>query len=202
MAEFTVPPKIAAIIEHLHTQDNRITSKPLFAVQQKRTVAGLDEDYADKFAWICDGSEVDSEESARLDSLREADEPIPDDCRRVGYVEKWEFVTGCLTEQGCKDFIACNGHNLNEPRIYAYSGYRNAEFIAVREWLMSLRDSGAAPSVAPSYQEVIAAALEALEDNDNHAATVILKTAAARGVPVGRDQSVAQQPPMTGRAEP
>lgn len=139
MAEFTVPPKIAAIIERLHTQDNRITSNPLFAVQQKRTVAGLDEDYADKFAWICDGSEVDSEESARLDALREADEPIPDDCRRVGYVEKWEFVTGCLTEQGCKDFIDCNGHNLNEPRIYAYSGYRNAEFIAVREWLMSLR---------------------------------------------------------------
>lgn len=46
------------------------------------------------------------------------------------------------------------------------------------------RAAGVAPSVAPSYQEVIAAALEALEDNDNHAATVILKTAAARGVDV------------------
>lgn len=36
---------------------------------------------------------------------------------------------------------------------------------------------GVAPSPAPSMAEVIAAALEALEDNDNHAATVILKTA-------------------------
>lgn len=46
---------------------------------------------------------------------------------------------------------------------------------------LARRIAGLTPSQAPSYQEVIAAALEALEDNDNHAATVILKTAAARG---------------------
>jgi hypothetical protein len=73
--------------------------------------------------------------------LDAAYEPLPDGVRRLGYIEVWEFVTGCLTEQGCKDYIACNGHNLREPRIYAYGAYRNAEFIALRKWLMGLRGS-------------------------------------------------------------
>jgi hypothetical protein len=46
--------------------------------------------------------------------------------------------------------------------------------------------AGVALPQAPSMAEVIAAALDALEDNDNHAATVILKTAQrARGVALG-----------------
>jgi len=108
-----VPDEIAAIIVHLHTQNNRITQDPLFAVQQKCRMYGVDEER-------CDGVERD------------------EDGFTVGYVDRWDFVTGCLTEQGCKDFIRANGHNLNEPRIYAYGSYRNAEFIALRKWLMSL----------------------------------------------------------------
>jgi hypothetical protein len=136
-----VPKEIAAIIENLHTQDNRITDNPLFAVQQKRRFGGVDSDYADASVWISDGCEVDAEEAARLDALRDSGEAVPDNCQRMGYIDRWEFVTGCLTEQGCKDYIARNGHNLHEPRIYAYGSYRNAEFIAIRKWLMSLRDS-------------------------------------------------------------
>ena len=40
------------------------------------------------------------------------------------------------------------GHNLKEPRIYAYGSYRNAEFIALRKWLMSLRAHGIAGTAA------------------------------------------------------
>lgn len=142
MADLNLPPKIAAIIERLHTQDNRITAHPLFAVRQKRVIGGLDADYADAFQWVDHDGEVPASEAENLAALAAAGEPLPNGARRVGYIEKWEFVTSCLTEQGCKDFIACNGHNLNEPEIYAYSGYRNAEFIALREWLMSLRADG------------------------------------------------------------
>jgi hypothetical protein len=140
----SVPSDILKIIENLHTQDNRITSHPLFAVQQKREIAGLDDDYAAAHVWLNEDSETinDPDEIAGLEHAHEEGEDTPG-ARRVGIITKWEFVTGCLTEQGCKDFIACNGHNLHEPRIYAYSGYRNAEFIAVREWLMSLRPTGA-----------------------------------------------------------
>jgi hypothetical protein len=150
MPDFNVPPKIAAIIERLHTQDNRITSHPLFAVQQKRVIYGLDENYATEHRWVDYDGECSPEDANLYDAMRENDEPLPDGARRLGLIEKWEFVTGCMTEQGCKDFIACNGHNLNEPRIYAYSGYRNAEFIALREWLMSLRPDGVLGTVKAS----------------------------------------------------
>lgn len=121
-----LPPAIAAIAERLHTQDNRITAHPLFAVQQKRRIYGLDADYRDGTVFIDD----EGIEFAECDSVEHG-------CREVGYRDTWEFVTGCFTEQGCKDYIAANGHNLNEPRIYAYGSYRNAEFIALREWLMA-----------------------------------------------------------------
>ena len=135
-----IPPEIAAIIERLHTQDNRITANPLFAVQQRRRIYGVEEEYCERFVWVDDEG-------------NEGDEDAPG-LRRVGYIDKWEFVTGCLTEQGCKDYIACNGHNLNEPRIYAYGSYRNAEFIALREWLMGLREPAASP--APQEEDRIA----------------------------------------------
>lgn len=122
-----VPPEILAISERLHTQDNRITQDPLFAVQQKRRIYGVEDGYRDGVVWI------DDEGNESPDGG-----PFKRGSRKVGYIDIWEFVTGCFTEQGCKDFIACNGHNLNEPRIYAYGSYRNAEFIALRKWLMSL----------------------------------------------------------------
>ena len=137
MADITIPPQIADIIERLHTQDNRITAHPLFAVRQKRRVYGVDSGYCDDAEWVLDGETV---------HVEPGEEP-PGGARRVGYLDKWEFVTGCFTERGCKDYIAANGHNLNEPDIYAYGSYRNAEFIALREWLMSLRPAGVQGSV-------------------------------------------------------
>lgn len=137
-----IPPEIAAIIERLHTQDNRITDNPLFAVQQKRCIYGLDADHRDGTVFVDD----EGIEFAERDSVENG-------CREVGYRDTWEFVTGCFTEQGCKDYIACNGHNLNEPRIYAYGSYRNAEFIALRKWLMGLRDAPSRKSAAGDQKQ-------------------------------------------------
>jgi hypothetical protein len=166
MVDLNVPPKIAAIIELLHTQDNRITSHPLFAVQQKRQVAGLEDGYEESHEWINEDCEAirDAEEIANLEAAYREGAETPG-ARRIGVAWHWEFVTGCMTEQGCKDFLACNGHNLNEPRIYAYSGYRNAEFIAVREWLMSLRTHG-----------------QALDKSSGNAARIDKSNAGANGV--------------------
>lgn len=135
----TVPPEIMAIAERLHTQDNRITDNPLFAVLQKRCIAGLDEDYTDSFEWVTDDCEEihDAAEIADLEAAHAEGEDTPG-ARRIGVRYIWEFVTGCFTEQGCKSYIASNGHNLHEPRIYAYGSYRNAKFIALRNWLMSI----------------------------------------------------------------
>jgi hypothetical protein len=156
-----LPPEIAAIIERLHTQDNRITDNPLFAVQQRRLIAGLEDGYEEAHEWINEDYETirDAEKIAALEAAHHEGADTPG-ARRIGVAWRWEFVTGCLTEQGCKDFIACNGHNLNEPRIYAYGSYRNAEFIALRKWLMALRPpaSGAADTDRQGSDETESAA--------------------------------------------
>jgi hypothetical protein len=154
MPDVHLPPEIVAIIERLHTQDNRITENPLFAVQQKRVIGGLHPDYASNVVWVDgDGEVTDADEVAKLDALERSCEPLPDGVIRLGYIEVWEFVTGGLTEQGCEDYIACNGHNLKEPRIYAYGAYRNAEFAALRKWLMGLRASAGNAGVRGTQNE-------------------------------------------------
>lgn len=134
-----IPEAIESVIRHLHTQDNRITESPLFAVQERRDVSGVDEDYERDHAWVNDDCIEISDQArvAALDAAYEAGDETPG-ARRIGIIPRWEFVTGCLTEHGCREYIARNGHNLNEPRIYAYGSYRNSEWQALRRWLMSL----------------------------------------------------------------
>lgn len=125
-----------AIGERIRTQDNRCTDQPIFIVQQKRRIFGIDRDYTDDHAWVDnDGCEITcTEEIANLEELE--DDGHCGDYRKVGYVDVWEFVTACFTEQGCKDYLELNGHNLDKPRIYATSSYRNNEFRAVRDFLI------------------------------------------------------------------
>ena len=123
--------------ELIRTQDNRCTDAPMFVVQERRREYGYDQDRADEYAWIdteSDYCEATAEERAVLD--RQDDEgDVPSRWEKVWYKDRWEFITACFTEQGCKDFIAADGHNHGELRIYAYGSYRNAEFRAVRDFL-------------------------------------------------------------------
>lgn len=122
----------------IRTQDNRCAAHPIFTVQQKRRDYGYDPDYSDDIAWLIDGDAVtDQEEIQRLNEQYEND-AVPGDYTRTAYVDRWEFVTACFTEQGCKDYIAANGHNLKEPRIYVESGYRNAEWQSVLKALSAI----------------------------------------------------------------
>jgi hypothetical protein len=139
---------------NLRTQDNRATSWPMFAVQQKRRDYGYDPDYSDHVVWIdqCnDCVEAPTEaECAKSGYVLEPDELTheqlekqyqetgdePDGWTRTSYVDRWEFVTACFTEQGCKDYLEINGHNLHEPRIYAYSGWRNYEWQTITRLLL------------------------------------------------------------------
>lgn len=68
-----------------------------------------------------------------------------DDARRP-----WEFVTACLTDEGARAYMNANGHNLRKfSRIFVHSGYRNDEWIWLRNHLMSLP---AAPPVTDTPQ--------------------------------------------------
>lgn len=135
------PPELARIGELLRTQDNRYTEAPIFVVEQKTPIVS-DADYNDcRVEWResenGDYQLASPERAARLESLYRAGRDT-DGWRRYEVTDVWEFVTACLTEQGCRDYLARNAHNLRETRIYAYGSYRNNEFRAVRNWLMSL----------------------------------------------------------------
>lgn len=131
--------ELAKIGELIRTQDNRITSHPMFAVQQKVRDWGYDSLYCDDYAWVKNDDEwivADDEESEKLE---EEDNEVYGDIgswERVYYKDRWEYVTICLTEKACNDYIARNRHHLNEPRTYVYSGYRNYEWQLIREALM------------------------------------------------------------------
>ena len=134
-----LPDEFYTIADNIRTQDNRITSEPMFCVYQKREIAvDSDCDY-DRIVWVDeDGNEASEHKSARLELLHDNFREPPDGWRRVAVKDVDDFVTCCFTERGCKDYLACNGHNLRLPFIYVKSGFRNAEYISIRNWLAGI----------------------------------------------------------------
>ncbi|HBB7174864.1 TPA: ead/Ea22-like family protein [Escherichia coli] len=139
----SAPDLFGIIGENIRTQDNRITSDPMFCVYQKREIV-VDDDYDyDRIVWVDeDGNEANKRQSRRLELLHENFREPPEKWRRVAVKDIDEFVTCCFTEQGCKDYLAVNGHNLRLPFIYVKSGFRNAEYIGIRNWLAGIRIKG------------------------------------------------------------
>jgi len=133
--------KLRKIGNLIMTQDNRITDQPMFIVQQRRRMYGLDTGYCENFIWLCSEDEYNEasvEEADALEAEYQDTGRAKDGWQRTGYIDQWEFVTACFTEQGCIDYLKLDGHNLNEPRIYAEGSYRNEEFRAVRNSLIAL----------------------------------------------------------------
>lgn len=116
--------QLKAIGQLLRTQDNRITQNPMFCVQQKRRVSGIDTRWGgDNTVWVLDGEIVD---------------PNTPGAEEYGYRDLWETVMVSFTEEGAKEYLRQNGHNLKEPRIYVESFNRCPEMIAIRDFLLSL----------------------------------------------------------------
>lgn len=139
----SLPDAILNVAELLHTQDNRITRDPIFVVEMKKRVYGIDPQWGGDVVWLNDGDEVtDPEEIKELDAHWDETGEEKSDYTRTAYVDDWEFVTACFTQSGCESYLRRNGHNhRGETRIYAHGSYRNAEWEAVRNYLMSLRAS-------------------------------------------------------------
>ncbi|END1440135.1 ead/Ea22-like family protein [Escherichia coli] len=135
----SAPDSFGIIGENIRTQDNHITSDPMFCVYQKREIV-VDADYDyDRIVWVDeDGNEANKRQSRRLELLHENFREPPEKWRRVAVKDIDEFVTCCFTEQGCKDYLAANGHNLRLPFVYVKSGFRNAEYIGIRNWLAGI----------------------------------------------------------------
>lgn len=141
---------IFTIAANLRTQDPRMTSNPIFVVQQKRRIYNLEE--SDTYIWIDtrDGEEVDEETAVHLEAADSWNRDpnthptgiIIDDYRKSYYRDEYVFVQPFFTEAGAKRYIEINGHNLREPRIYVEGGWRNEEWETVREFLKTQTKEG------------------------------------------------------------
>lgn len=131
--------KIGALIS---SQDNRGTTNPMFAVLEKRETITLDTHHHDRIVWVRkdDGSvEADERTHERLELLYE-DGREPKEWDRYAMLETDVFVTAGFTEQGCKDYLTRNGHNLRQPFIYAFGSFRNAEYNLIRNALVGFAE--------------------------------------------------------------
>lgn len=123
--------EITEISTRLKTQDNRITYDPMFCVQEKRIVYGMDPQWSDDELWI-DTSGGVIECDAPADGLE------TETIVKTGKFEYWEIQMVAFTEVGCQQYIDLNGHNhRGELRIYAMSFRRCPEMLEVRKFLLS-----------------------------------------------------------------
>lgn len=133
--------ELKSIGRRLRTQDNRATAEPIYLVEQRAREYGVDPAYTDTFIWLGEAASepVDEEEARKLEAAFRSGEQV-EGYRRVGYRERWDFVTVCLTEEAADAFIVANRHNLSDPRTYVASGWRNPEWKMVRAALLALSE--------------------------------------------------------------
>lgn len=105
-------------------QDNRITSNPLWQVQEQRKV-WVGREHGEHSQWVDSSGEIcDEDDSERVDE--------------VFYTLRWQFVTAHLTERAAQRYIDENLHNLTNPRIFVSSQYRCHEFNELVEILKGM----------------------------------------------------------------
>lgn len=133
---------ISRISGLIQTQDNRITSHPIYVVESRKRIYGMDGDYCDKSVWLHrDGEgEAEDEELEKLEAEYAKANHIPEECERVGYVDTWNFEAICLTSDAAEAYIERNAHNHDRLRLYVYSGCRSDEWQLVRKMFTDLAD--------------------------------------------------------------
>ena len=139
--------QMVEIGELIRTQDNRITDQPFFAVMTKREMVVSEVHDYDRICWVENQSgdyvEATETQHRRLEAIYQGKYEVREGWDRYAMKDIDVFVTGSFTEQGCKDYISRNAHNLNKPFIYAFGSYRNNEYQAVRKFIMGLPETPA-----------------------------------------------------------
>ena len=132
--------ELLEISKNIKTQDNRITSYPMFVFQQLKRDWGYDEAYSDDFQWVNGDDSEEEADKERVEDLELMRDDFTDTAPwyKCYYKDRWEFVTACFTEKGCQNYLNRNKHNLGKTRIYVESGWRNDEYNTVRKMLMEL----------------------------------------------------------------
>lgn len=125
------------VAHELRTQDNEITSDPIFVVERRERFIGVDPDYTENLIWVNSASEEEVTEESDRKRFHELEigcglEEYSDWCR-TGYIDRWVFVQPFLTREAAEAFRKAEAHNLTpETRVFVASGCRNPEWRALR----------------------------------------------------------------------
>jgi len=114
-------------------ENDHHTADPIFIVQKKRRVYGIDTDFEPEIVWLHDGEEVSPDDHVWLEADYESG-VVPEDYVRTGCVDEWEHVDSYLTNEAAMARI--NGGP--EGRVSVESAYRNSEMRAVRSFIMDV----------------------------------------------------------------
>ncbi len=106
------------------------TAHPIYIAQRRERVYGIDPSHTDPDGciWMHDGEECDP------------DETLPDAAVEVHYIEFWETVPGAVsfTSKGIEEYLAIDGHNLGEHRVFIGSARRCWQTIQLIDTLRRL----------------------------------------------------------------
>jgi len=131
-----LPKELLETAELLRTQDNRMTRDPMFCVEVRERISGMDANYRDNKCWWNPGK-METRYDTEPTDMKGWEGPF-------GYIDRWKTVAVCFTEKGCKQHLQLNGHNYRhyeETRIFVECFNRNPEMIAIRDFLMSQHET-------------------------------------------------------------
>lgn len=138
--------------------EDHCTANPIFIVQKKEIISGIDNDFDPAFFWVNadgEGEYSDEEMKDALEEIFDGEEDGPDEydldhddeitCnsgkktlfRKVGYIERWEYVCAHFTKEAAEAFIGRKKHDYRELRIYVDCQYHCWEFNTIVDGLLS-----------------------------------------------------------------
>ena len=143
-ATINLAPEIEELCKNLHEQDNLGTNLPQYIVQTKERLYHYDDGSGD-YVWVDnDFNEADKEKESELDDQDDfclSEENCKEGWHKTYYKDIWHNKQPFFTRIAAQRYIDCNGHNLGgreNCRIYVESGYRNDEWLMLREFFVKL----------------------------------------------------------------
>ena len=119
--------------------NDHCTRDPLFVVQKRERIYGLDGQYVDEYEWRnTDDSEREADDRmiGRLEALDDGGRDTAP-WGKVYYADRWEYVCAHFTREGADAFIARKRHDYRELRVYVDCQIYCWEYNAVIEGLLS-----------------------------------------------------------------
>lgn len=146
----TVPEAIRTMAQRIAADKfEHCTADPIFTVQKRKLLSGLDLDYCDDIGWFYDGDQLLGEEAVTLEAEYQDSGRVPDNHTRTGIMETWEHHASYITQESAQEFVAKKG---DQYRVYVDSGCRNHEWKALRAFL---EDVAAAPTPLTSAADAL-----------------------------------------------